>query len=121
MAAVAMVLVLVTIDLIVVAVVLSTARDHALSVVRIDTIEAIYAAEAGVNMAVREMMEDVDEDGDGTIGTISDDGDPNTDPTIGQARFSVSASVDDPVVGQTTLSSEGRSGVARRCLKTTVE
>ena len=33
--------------------------------------QAFYAAEAGMNMAIREMMVGRDEDGDGVIGAVS--------------------------------------------------
>jgi hypothetical protein len=85
------------------------------------SIEALYAAEAGVNMSVRELMVDNDDDLDGGVGTISDDGDDGTDPTMGGARFVVTAAVDVPVAGQTTLTSAGRSGEARRTMEAILE
>jgi hypothetical protein len=120
-AAVAMVVIMLMIDLIVVGLVLSTGRDHDLTIHRLRTLEAMYAAEAGVNMSIREMMIPADEDGDGTIGTISDDSDDGTDPSVGDARFVVTAAADTPYVGQTTLTSTGRSGAARRKAETIIE
>jgi hypothetical protein len=67
------------------------------------------------------MMYDADQDGDGTIGTISDDSDDGTDPSVGNAQFVVTADADTPVAGQTTLTSAGRSGEARRQMKTILE
>jgi hypothetical protein len=101
-------------DLIIVSMVVSQARDHDLTVRRIQTIESLYAAEAGMNMSIRELMIPADEDGDSAIGTISDDSNDATDPTLGNARFVVTAAADTPVVGQTTITSEGRSGETRR-------
>ena len=120
-AAVAMVVILLMVDLIVVGFVLGLGRDHNLTAHRIQTLEAMYAAEAGVNMSIREMMYDVDEDGDGTAGTISDDSDDGTDPAVGNARFVVTAAADTPLVGQTTFTSAGRSGEAQRKMESVLE
>ncbi len=114
---VVMIVLMVIVDLIIVGMVVSQARDHDLSVRRLQTIESLYAAEAGVNMSIRELMIPADEDGDTGIGTISDDTDDGTDPTLGNARFVVTAAADTPVAGQTTITSEGRSGNARRRLQ----
>ena len=120
-AAIAMVVILLIVDLIVVGLVLGLGRDHNLTVHRMQTLEAMYAAEAGVNMSIREMMYDVDEDGDGTAGTISDDSDDGTDPAVGNARFVVTAAADTPVAGQTTFTSSGRSGEALRKMESVLE
>lgn len=114
MVVVVMVVLMVIVDLIIVGLVVGQARDQQLTVRRMQTIESLYAAEAGMNMSLREMMEPADEDGDGAIGTISDDSVDATDPTIGNAAFVVTSASDTPAVGQTTLTSEGRSGPARR-------
>ncbi len=113
--AVAMIIILLLIDLIIVGMVVSQARDHDLTVRRQQTVEAFYAAEAGVNMSVRELMVPADEDGDGFTGSISYESnpgpyDPDNDPTLGNAQFYVSAT------GNTILTSEGRSGEARRTM-----
>ncbi len=115
------IIMLVILNLIVLSFTLNQSHDHDLTIRRLDTIKAFYAAEAGVNMAVRELMEPADEDLDGTIGTISDDSDPDTDPTLGNAAFVVIAVVDTPLVGQTSLTSQGRSGEARRQMTTVIE
>jgi len=120
-AAVVVIIMLVILNLIVLSFTLNQSHDHDLTIRRLDTIKAFYAAEAGVNMAVRELMEPADEDLDGTIGTISDDSDPDTDPTLGNAAFVVIAVVDTPLVGQTSLTSQGRSGEARRQMTTVIE
>jgi hypothetical protein len=120
-AAVAMVVILLVVDLIIVGFVVGLGRDHNLTVHRMQTLEAMYAAESGVNMSIREMMYDVDEDGDGTAGTISDDSDDGTDPAVGNARFVVTAAADTPAAGQTTFTSSGRSGGARRKMETILE
>ena len=91
------------------------ARDQDLTVRRLDTARAFYAAEAGMNMAIRELMLDSDEDGDGGIGTVSDDNDPATDPSFGSASVSVSLVV---TAGQSMLVSNGVSGQSRRQIET---
>ena len=121
MVAVAMIAVLLTIDLIIVGLVLNAGRDHDLTIRRLETVEAAYVAEAGLNMSIRELMLPADDDGDGTIGTISDDGDNGNDPTLGNAQFMVTMATDVPVVGQSTLTSEGRSGGALRKMTAVVE
>ena len=120
MIAVAMIVLMIVVDLIIVGMVISQARDHDLTVRRLQTIESFYAAEAGVNMSIRELMIPLDEDGDDDgswpfgIGTISDDTNPATDPALGNAQFVVTAEANTPVAGRTTITSEGRSGEARR-------
>ena len=120
-AAVAMVVILLILDLIIVGIVIGLSRDHDLTIRRMQTIEAMYAAEAGVNMSIRELMNDADEDGDGTTGTISNDSNDANDPILGNARFVVTAAPDTPAAGQTTLTSVGRSGEARRKIEGVLE
>ncbi len=52
---------------------------------------AFYAAESGIEMAVRELTQTppTDIDSDGTIGTISDNGNTADDPTIAGGAFYV--------------------------------
>ena len=115
-AAIAMVVILVIVDLIIVGMVIGGGRDHDLTVKRMETLRAFYAAEAGMNMAIRELMENADEDVDGGVGTISADDpvDDANDPVLGKAQVVVTAEDEFPVPGKTTLTSEGRSGDARR-------
>ncbi len=113
-----MVIALVIVDLIIISIVIGGARDHDLTIHRIDSIQSFYAAEAGMNMAIREMMIATDEDGDGAIGTISDDATPANDPTFGQAQVLVTSAVAGPI---TTLTSQGRAGDARRHIDVDLE
>jgi hypothetical protein len=117
MVAVAMIVLLMLANLIIVGLVLGTGRDHEMTVRRVESIEALYAAEAGVNMAVRELAQNVDEDGDGTVGTISDDGNAANDPTRGSAALVVTLSVDG---NESTLTAKGRSGIAQRHIRVMV-
>ena len=109
---------LLVIALVLVGLVLGGARDQDLAVRRLETIRAFYAAEAGANMAIRELMVSTDFDGDGVIGTISDDGNSANDPSISGGRVLVTKS---QVGVQLILSSEGRCGTARRKIETTLQ
>ncbi len=62
--AVAMVVFLILVDLNIVGFVVGLGRNHNLTFHRMRTLEAMYTAEAGVNMSIREMMNVLDEDGD---------------------------------------------------------
>jgi hypothetical protein len=110
-AAVAVIVVLVIVDLIVVGVVLSEARGHEVTVQRLETVRAYYAAEAGMHMAMRELMLQENHDDDCAIGTISNDGIDANDPALGAASFMVTAI---PSGSQYAIRSYGRSGDARR-------
>lgn len=90
------------------------ARNQMLSMHRINTARAFYAAEAGMNMSMRELAIGLDEDGDGTIGGISDDGDDNNDPVIGGGRVFVSV---ENTGGILSLVSTGSAGASRRRIK----
>lgn len=111
MAAVAVITLMLLLSLVVMGMVHGTARDQSLTVNRVETIQAFYAAEAGVNMATRELAQDTDEDGDGTVGSISDDSNDATDPVIGSAQVVVTATGG---TGTKTLASQARAGGTRR-------
>ena len=113
----AVLVMLLIVELIIVSSVIGGARDHDLTVRRLQTIESFYAAEAGINMAIREIVEDADEDGDTNIGGISADLNAANDPVLGGAQFFVTATTVDVT---TTLVSEGRSGPATRIAQATV-
>ncbi len=117
-AAVAVIIALVLLQLAVAGMVLGGARDHDLSARRLDTVRAFYAAEAGANMAVRELMSNADADADGAIGSISNDSNLTDDPLLGAARVYVTKSVAGSV---TTISSRGRSGDATRQIQLTLQ
>jgi Tfp pilus assembly protein PilX len=110
-AVIAVVVVLVLLSVALVGAVGVGAREQDLTVRRMDSLRAFYAAEAGMNMAIRELASGVDEDGDGVIGGVSDDGDDNTGPLIGPARVNVARTEPGGVL---TLTSDGRAGMSRR-------
>lgn len=85
---------------------------------RINTTKAFYAAEGGTNMAIREIMTGVDEDGDSTVGSISDDGVPGNDPAIGPARVYVHL---DEAIPELSISAHGRCAISRRKVVTDLE
>ncbi len=98
--------------------VLNTARHQYLAVDRLDTIRAFYASEGGMNMAIREVMINNDEDGDGVVGTISDDSNSTNDPSIGDGTTFVTSQLLGSVQ---TLTSNGLSGNAIRQLQATLQ
>jgi len=106
-----MVAVLIVIDLIVVGISVGLSRDHDLTIRRMQTVEAMYAAEAGVNMSIREMMVNADEDADGGIGSVSS-------KSVGNAQVVVTIAYSAP---ETTLTSIGTSGEARRKMESVLE
>lgn len=110
-AAVAVLVLLVVLQIVVMGVAWGGARDQGASVDRVDAARAYYATEGVANMAMREIFVGTDEDGDGGVGTISNDASAGTDPNIslGQARCVSSVSG-----GVTTYSVSGRSGGALR-------
>jgi len=117
--AVAMALALVLLQLAVVAFVVSGGHAQNLTVYRIESARAFYAAEAGINMGVREMMNAQDEDGDGTIGSISNDGDGANNPVVGQGTsLLVAKSVNGST---TTLQATAVAGDTARTIEVDVE
>jgi hypothetical protein len=105
-------------QLCVVGAVLGGARDQDATVQRLDALRAQYAADSGIHMAVRELMVSADQDGDGTIGSVSGDGITSNDPSLtGGARFSVTKSGSSTVI----ITSQGRSGSARRSISLTIQ
>jgi Tfp pilus assembly protein PilX len=58
-------------QIVVIGVVTLASRDQNLTKLRLESEQAQYAAESGINMALKEIYDSSDEDTDGTIGTIS--------------------------------------------------
>jgi hypothetical protein len=115
---IAAVIMLVFVQLLIVGAILTGTRDSSMSKVRLDTTQAFYATESGMNMSVREVIRNVDEDLDGGVGTISNDGNANNDPTLLGARFAVEGAVAGT---DRTFTSNGRAGLARRKSSTIVD
>lgn len=115
---VAIVVALVVLQLVVVGVVALGARDQNLTTLRLEASKAQYAAESGMNMALRELYNNADEDSDGTIGSISNDGNSANDPTVNGASIVVTMSV---VGSTTTLTSTARTSNAKRSITVTLQ
>lgn len=115
---VAIVVALVILQLVIVGVVALGARDQNLTTLRLEASKAQYAAESGMNMALREIYVGTDEDGDGGIGSISNDGNSANDPTVNGASIVVTMSVAGSV---TTLTSTARTTNARRSITVTLQ
>lgn len=116
--AVAMVAALMLINTMIIAMVLGGARQQDLMVRRLETIRAFYAAEAGINLAIREVMLNTDEDGDGGIGTISDDLDDGNNPTLTAATLLVTSEIQG---SEQVIVAQGTSGQARRTIEAALE
>lgn len=112
------VVLLLMVDLILVGMVLGGARDQDLTARRVETVQAFYAAESGLHMAARELGNNTDEDGDGGVGSISDDGNAANDPAIGVASVFTTLT---PSGANQLLASQGRSGEAVRDIEAIVE
>src|SRR4051812_7960525 len=115
---IAVIALLVIVQLVIVAAVISGARDQDMMVQRLNSERAFYACESGANMAIRELVVGIDEDGDGKIGGISDDGNAANDPSLSGARFS---SVWSTVGATITANPTGRMGSTLRKATVTVE
>lgn len=113
----AVIVLLLILELALASLLMSGTNEQGVGIDRLNTVRAFYAAEAGTQMALREIMLGTDEDGDGAIGGISDDGDPDTDPVIGPASARVAVA---QVTGATVVTSEGRCGQAMRVMQATV-
>ncbi len=109
-AGLAMIVVMVILQLAIVGAVVTGARDQDATVQRLDAARSFYAAESGVNLAVMELTTGLDQDGDGAIGTISNDGNSANDPTFATGQVVVTKAV---VSGNTNLTCIGRSGSSR--------
>jgi len=117
-AAIIMMVMMLLVDLIIIGVVLGGARDHELTARRLDSVQAFYAAEAGMNMAVREVVRYSDEDGDGTAGSISDDGQDWNNPALSAAQVFVEA---DVKTSHIRMKSTGNKGHAKRKIQAVLE
>lgn len=115
---IAVVVALVVLQLVVVGVVYLGAKDQNLRNYRLEASQCQYAAEAGMNMALREVYGNADDDGDGTVGSISNDGNSANDPALNSASIIVTASVAGSV---TTLVSTARTSNVKRSITVTLQ
>ena len=81
------------------------------------SLQALYAAEAGLEMAMQELAQSEDIDTDGTIGGISDDGNAGNDPAVGLGSVDVSYTEGASPI----LTATGRAGQAERVVQVTLQ
>src|SRR5205085_12232111 len=101
MVAIGTIVLMIYLMLVITGVAVCDCRDSDAGRARILADRAFYAADAGIQMAVREIMEDADEDGDGVIGGISHDSNSANNPRFNGADVDVAH---DAVSGQISLS-----------------
>ncbi len=115
---IAMIAALVLVEVVIVIAVLGGGLQQDLTMQRIDTNRAFYAAEGGAAMATREIWLQSDEDGDGKIGGVSDDGNSENNPTVGEASVAVELTEEADGV---LLVATGRASRARRRVELRVQ
>lgn len=113
-AAVALVVTLGLLSLVVVGVVMAGARDTNVGTDRMDGLRAQMAAEAGLQMGIREVSTNADEDADGGTGTIGS----AAPMVVGDASVQVAKSTSASI---TTLTSTGTRGNAIRKVQCTLQ
>ncbi len=86
-------------------------RDQEIVTLRVDTARALYAAEGGMNLAIREVMNGTDADGDGTVGSIA------TRTLTGGVSLSVTSAT---VSGNQQLTSRGTLRSSNRAVQATI-
>ena len=81
------------------------------------SLQALYAAEAGVEMAMQELAQSQDLDSDGNIGGVSDDGNTANNPAVGLGTVEVNYTDGaSPLITAT-----GRAGPAERVVRITLQ
>lgn len=101
---IAIVIALVIVQIAVIGIVSLGRFDQHLTKLRLESEQAQYAAESGINMALREVFNNTDEDSDGGVGTISA-------KTVNGCSVSVASSTSG---GTTTLTATATSAIAKR-------
>lgn len=91
--------------------VLGGARDQALASRRLESVRAVYAAEAGLAIARREFETGLDLDASGAVGAVASRTLAAIDPALAGTTLSVSAAT---AAGATTLTATGASAQALR-------
>lgn len=94
------------------------ADETMLAAARVERVRASYAADAGIAVALAEVIAATDLDGDGKAGTLSDNSNPGDDPQVGLARVVVTAASGST---QTVVTSRGRCGGSSYSLELTVQ
>lgn len=116
-AAVSVLIALVALQLVVAAALLGGTRDADIADKSLQGLRSQYAADSGLQMSLREAFLQVDEDADGTIGSVSNDGNSANNPTISSARAVTTASI---AGANTTITATGSTTEAARKVSATV-
>jgi hypothetical protein len=116
-AAVALMVSLALMGLAIMAAVMSGSRDQSLSVSRVQGDRARLAAEAAARLAVTELLSGSDADGDGGIGTLSNDNNSATDTTINSGTRLWATRSDSG--GVITITARGQNADAVRAIRVT--
>ena len=80
-------------------------------------LQAMYAAEGGIEMAMQEIAQSEDLDSDGSVGGISDDGNTGNNPSVGMGTVEVNYSEGASDV----ITATGRTGQAERVVQITLQ
>ena len=114
---VAVIAALVVLQILVYAVAVSGSRDQDLTARRLEAARSYYAAEAAANMSLREVGRNLDEDANGTIGTVFSTGTPPWSGFAGVSAWTTSVTVS----GVTTITASASSGSATRTITSNVQ
>lgn len=115
---VAVVIALVMLQILVVTLTVAGARDQDLSSRRVEAARSYYAAESAANLAIREFIRNVDEDGDGTVGSVFSTN-PAAAPSIAGLGGLPSATISGSGATR-TLTAVGTAGAAERTITATL-
>ncbi|MFN0131796.1 MAG: LamG domain-containing protein [Phycisphaerales bacterium] len=111
---VAVVIAMILLGLVVATAVMSGTRDGDLTVLRVQGTKAQYAADAAVAMAVKEVFDNIDGDGNGTVGSISN----SSLVTAGTALAGMTMSAAASTSGSTTtITARGTGTDTRRAMR----
>ncbi len=108
-AAISILLALVLLQVVVAAALLTGTRQADISQRALAGVRAQYAADGAMAMSLREVYANVDEDADGSIGGISQDGVTTSDPVIGFAQAAATATT---AGNDTTITINSRSAAS---------
>ncbi len=109
--AITLVIALIVLSLLITTTLILGAQDQSLMLLRLQGQRTQFAADSAAAMASKEIFDNVDRDGDGGIGTISNDGNTGTDPTLNGTRLWATASTSG---GSTTITARGQNNEGKR-------
>lgn len=114
---VAVIVALVVLQILVYAVAVAGSRDQDLTVRRLEAARSYYAAEAVANMSMREIGRNLDEDANGTIGTVFSAATPPAIGPGGASAWTTAVSA----AGVTTVTASAANGSATRTITSNVQ